>query len=241
MLCKLIQQRNKVWETLKVIGMIFATIVIPIVIIYLIYRLISKYYSPLTIGKLTLQNIQEITSPLIKYYEVSWPKIVTKCYKCSNDFFNKKDVFIFLYKGKIRITLDFDHTTKDFGCYEFNSKEITTSYVEENGLVKTYLKAGKVEFFLGKRAKPFIKKCFTKSKCPCCGYYTFAEIERGYFSICSVCFWEDDLDQVRDPNNGGLANKVSLIEARKNYKEFGACEGRLVQYCRPPKENERRK
>ena len=78
-----------------------------------------------------------------------------------------------------------------------------------------------------------------KHKCPCCGYYTL-DLDHGYpcYDICPVCFWEDDPDQRKDETNDGGANKVSLIQARKNYKEFGACEAWLLKFVRQPKPEE---
>ena len=58
------------------------------------------------------------------------------------------------------------------------------------------------------------------------------------YDICNVCFWEDDPDQRKDETNDGGANKVSLIEARKNYQKLGACEIRLLQYVRKPNPDE---
>ncbi|MGM9858723.1 MAG: CPCC family cysteine-rich protein [Bacilli bacterium] len=231
---------NKLFETLMMIGMVLATIVVPVVIIVLAIKLIGKYIPSSAIGELSLQNIQDITKPLKKYYRVSGPSIVTKCYNCTNESFTNKDVIIFLYNGKIRIVLDFNHTIKDFGCYEIEHKEMTTSYVVEEGKIKTLLKTENIEFYLGKKAKAFIRKCFALSKCPCCGYYTFIEIERGNYDICPVCFWEDDIVQEKNPNYDGGANRVSLVTARSNFKKYGACEKEMVKYCRPPKENEKK-
>lgn len=72
--------------------------------------------------------------------------------------------------------------------------------------------------------------------CPCCGRLVFPELP-GSYEICPVCFWEDDVSQLRFPRMGG-ANHVSLIEAQKNYKEFGACELRVKPHVRPPRANE---
>ncbi len=155
---------NQVLETLMMIGMVLATIAVPIAVIVLIYNLISKYISPSTIADLTLKNIQDITLPLKKYYKVSVHSIVTKCYKSSNESFNNKDVMVFLYDGKIRIVLDFNHTIKDFGCYEFELNEFSISYVEDDGILKTLLKTGDVEFSLGRRAMPFIRKCYFETQ-----------------------------------------------------------------------------
>lgn len=73
-----------------------------------------------------------------------------------------------------------------------------------------------------------------KYKCPCCGYYTFDYEPNGSYGICPVCFWEDDLIALDDPTFVGGANRVSLQQARLNYKEFGACEKEMLQYVREP-------
>lgn len=73
-----------------------------------------------------------------------------------------------------------------------------------------------------------------KYKCPCCGYYTFDNKPDGSYDICKVCFWEDDPIQLEDPTYEGGANKVSLIQAKENYKEFGACEREMIPRVRKP-------
>lgn len=50
--------------------------------------------------------------------------------------------------------------------------------------------------------------------CPCCGFRTLAEAERGSFGICPVCDREDDLVQHHDPDHRGGATAQSLNEAR---------------------------
>lgn len=50
--------------------------------------------------------------------------------------------------------------------------------------------------------------------CPCCGFRTLTEEERGGYEICGVCGWEDDFVQFRDPGYRGGANSESLDEAR---------------------------
>ncbi len=77
-----------------------------------------------------------------------------------------------------------------------------------------------------------------KYKCPCCGYYTFKERPNGCYSICPVCFWEDDLIQMNDEHYEGGANAVSLVQARKNFITFGACEEKMIPYVRKPKKDE---
>ena len=58
-----------------------------------------------------------------------------------------------------------------------------------------------------------------KYQCPCCGCFTYDNKPSGDFSICPVCFWEDDPVQRREPDLPGGANRLSLTEARKAWQE----------------------
>jgi len=78
-----------------------------------------------------------------------------------------------------------------------------------------------------------------KYKCPCCGHYTFDEPTGNTYDICPVCFWEDDGWQQDDPEKAGGANKVSLNQAKKNYRAFGACAPEMKQYVREAEEKDR--
>jgi rubredoxin len=69
--------------------------------------------------------------------------------------------------------------------------------------------------------------------CPCCGFLTLEEEPPGTFDICPVCNWEDDNVQFRYPTAGG-ANRVSLVEAKRNFVEFGASHRDCLARCRPP-------
>ena len=55
--------------------------------------------------------------------------------------------------------------------------------------------------------------------CPCCNEFTMSEA--GGYEICEVCDWEDDPVQETTPNLAGGANKVSLDQARMNYRLVG--------------------
>lgn len=77
-----------------------------------------------------------------------------------------------------------------------------------------------------------------KYKCPCCGYYTFDKKPNGNYDICEVCFWEDDPIQLDDPVYEGGANYVSLLQAKHNFIEFGACEREMIPHTRKPKPDE---
>jgi hypothetical protein len=75
--------------------------------------------------------------------------------------------------------------------------------------------------------------------CPCCGHLVFDE-PPGSDDICLVCFWEDDLTQLRWPALAGGANAVSLAEAQRNLAEFGAIEERFSGDVRAPAPDEPR-
>ncbi len=77
-----------------------------------------------------------------------------------------------------------------------------------------------------------------KFACPCCGYLTLTEQPPGTYHICEVCFWEDDGVQFRDPGYEGGANKVSLNQARENFRTHGASKPRFRANVRPPRLDE---
>lgn len=60
----------------------------------------------------------------------------------------------------------------------------------------------------------------------------------GSYGICQICFWEDDLVQLRWPDWEGGANSPSLIQAQLNYARHGAMEDRFVANVRPARDDE---
>jgi hypothetical protein len=74
--------------------------------------------------------------------------------------------------------------------------------------------------------------------CPCCGHRTLAEEPPGTYLICPVCFWEDDPIQFDDVDRRGGANSVSLVEARRNVRSFGASDERALPHVRRALPNE---
>ncbi|MCL2847429.1 MAG: glycosyltransferase [Firmicutes bacterium] len=77
-------------------------------------------------------------------------------------------------------------------------------------------------------------------ECPCCGNFTIeGSWEDGtpievIVDICSVCFWQFDLASQENINISIGPNRVSLIQAKENYKTFGADEKMHLEYVRPP-------
>jgi hypothetical protein len=71
-------------------------------------------------------------------------------------------------------------------------------------------------------------------QCPCCGYYTIDSDYEVIVDICEVCFWQYDEVAHDRPETMKGANSVTLNQARKNYKEFGACEQRFIDKVREP-------
>ncbi|MGQ0841426.1 CPCC family cysteine-rich protein [Actinokineospora sp.] len=62
--------------------------------------------------------------------------------------------------------------------------------------------------------------------CPCCGRVVHAQ-EPGSQGVCPVCFWEDDIVQLASPEFADGANRISLIQAQRNYQVYAACELRF--------------
>jgi hypothetical protein len=76
-------------------------------------------------------------------------------------------------------------------------------------------------------------------RCPCCHCRTLEE--RGAFTICPVCYWEDDGqdDDDADTVRGGPNGTLSLTAARENYIRIGACDEKFVSSVRLPTNEER--
>jgi hypothetical protein len=75
----------------------------------------------------------------------------------------------------------------------------------------------------------------SKLRCACCGYNTIESTS----DVCPVCYWQKDDYQEQHSNDDGGPNLVSLMEAKENYKKFGAIEERFKEYVRLPTEEEK--
>jgi cysteine-rich CPCC protein len=69
--------------------------------------------------------------------------------------------------------------------------------------------------------------------CPCCGYLVFEE-PPGSYSICHICWWEDDASQLRYPFSGGGANESSLIDAQRTFARIGSSHTNFARNVRGP-------
>jgi len=144
---------GKIWYTILVI---FVSLILPALLLYLPYHKLEKYYPPQSLKTISRGTISEVNTKLLKYYHVPENYLVTKCYDCSNKILIDKDIMLFFHSGKLRIVNDFTSTIKDFGCYEFGLDEFELSYGKEENIVTTEIKTEKFFLSLGRRAKPFI-------------------------------------------------------------------------------------
>jgi hypothetical protein len=62
----------------------------------------------------------------------------------------------------------------------------------------------------------------------------------GSEEICKIWFWQDDASSLRFATVAEGPNRVSLIEAQKNYMSFGAAEQHLKQQVRLPRPVDKR-
>lgn len=76
----------------------------------------------------------------------------------------------------------------------------------------------------------------TRFPCPCCGYKTLPAPSPSD-EICKVCFWQDDFVDNHDTDVLG-PNRVTLSQARENFRRFGAGERRSIPFVRPPRPDE---
>lgn len=65
-------------------------------------------------------------------------------------------------------------------------------------------------------------------KCPCCGYYTIDSEDEIIVDICEVCLWQYDEVAHNNPEKSVGANKISLNEAKNNYKKYGVSKTKYI-------------
>lgn len=75
-------------------------------------------------------------------------------------------------------------------------------------------------------------------QCPCCDHLTLQNDPSGTNATCEVCQWEDDRVQLRDPDHAPGANRLSLRQARRNYRRHGASDLDRGASAREPRPDE---
>lgn len=77
----------------------------------------------------------------------------------------------------------------------------------------------------------------SRIQCPCCGFYPYKNYSDAFFDVCPICFWvyEETSHDHPDKPCGGANGMLSLNEARRNYREFGASREGILNFVRAPK------
>ena len=72
--------------------------------------------------------------------------------------------------------------------------------------------------------------------CPCCGYFTFADVPRGSYLTCPICFWADDLPETYWPDT----HLDALRKAQRSFLAIGAAAPEFREDVRSPGPGDRR-
>lgn len=70
--------------------------------------------------------------------------------------------------------------------------------------------------------------------CSCCGYLTMPFPPGSSVDICDVCLWQDNGVGLADPDRARGPNRVSLNQARENYRRYGFSDPRASGRERAP-------
>lgn len=160
LLARYVFDKDKDWWNLLGGAVMFVLVIAWVILSGLLTTYIEKRFPAPVLSGLRPDEIATCTQPLRKFYKVPDDYIVTKCYDSTNPSMKKKDVLLFTYKGKLRITNNFFSSPKDFGCYEFDLSEITVRNQVIDGKTVTLLESKKFQGQFGYRAKTFISKQF---------------------------------------------------------------------------------
>ena len=77
----------------------------------------------------------------------------------------------------------------------------------------------------------------SRHPCPCCGHLALPQ-GPGDYELCPVCFWEDDIAQLRWPMSPDGANGISLMEAQQTYQRIGAMDKEFRRQVRRARRSE---
>lgn len=156
---------NDVLKVILIILLVFVGFAISALIMNPYFSFVERkfpfYGFPKIIREMRIKSNQAYFS----YYKVNDDYIITKIYDSSEAVLINKDVMIYSYNGKIRITNDFTTSSYDFGCYEFDFDEIELSYDRTTDRLKTILITNEMNILLGKRAKPYLSHRISSFNC----------------------------------------------------------------------------
>lgn len=99
-------------------------------------------------------------------------------------------------------------------------------------ILKIIKKEQNISLFKAEKIKAGNKRIFMTEvrniKCPCCGYFTIVHDYEIIVEICDVCGWQYDIAGQENPNKATGPNKVSLNEAKRNYKQHKVSDIRFL-------------
>ena len=155
---------NEIFTVIFIVLSLMLYLPITICLSFIPYHYISKLFQYGELPKVINEMIVETTTPIRKYYKLTNNYLVTKCFYTSKEEITNKDVILFVYDNKLRITNDFYHSIKDFGCYEFSFDEIKVYNKVNGNFVYSVIEADNIVFHLGKTARNFIFKNFDNKR-----------------------------------------------------------------------------
>ena len=138
----------------------FILLIIGAVLTFVLTMPLWKKVGSFNIPSMKKEIFSKACKHLRDYYQLQDPYIITKCFNSTDKKFVNHDVCIFVVGDELRITTDlvqgFLHGERDLGCYAFKKEEITLSKYNDGNHLIAELKADKIVFLLGYRAKGFI-------------------------------------------------------------------------------------
>ena len=154
-------------EALVIVGEVIIGLVLLIacgVLTAILTKPLWKKVASFHIPSMKKEIFSKACKHLRDYYQLQDPYIITKCFNSTDKKFANHDVCIFVVGDELRITTNlvqgFLHGERDLGCYAFKKEEITLSKHNDGNHLIVELKADKIVFLLGYRAKGFINKIF---------------------------------------------------------------------------------
>jgi hypothetical protein len=75
---------------------------------------------------------------------------------------------------------------------------------------------------------------FMHKQCHCCNNYTVNSDDEVIVDLCPVCFWQYDAVAHDKPDTMKGANRITLNEARKNFRKYGVCKPEFKRMVREP-------